>query len=356
MIEQITFENFRGLKRLALEELRPITLISGKNNAGKSSILEGIFLMFDHLSPESFVKINRFRGLPVLTEPAALWAPMFYDLDTDAPLRFTMRLDGVETVLTYTKDTSFVPYDATGAPQDILQQFISSAKSSYTLKLDFRHGAQAEEGHFITSASGVLRNVRTDGDGTPPFLMPFTQFINSAIISNDEVITEWFGKVELDGRKEQVVELLKLIDPSVRDVTTIMQQGQSQLYARMGTRLLPLKLAGDGINKLLFIALAVIANPGSLILIDEIETGFHYSMYPKLWEVIGTAARENGCQIVATTHSYECIAGAIDGIEQARLQELFCYYRIERRDGENLAFRYSGDLLDAAIDSGMEVR
>ncbi len=356
MIEHITFENFRGLKHLALEELRPITLISGKNNAGKSSILEGIFLMFDHLSPESFVKINRFRGLPVLTDPAALWAPMFYDLDTDAPLRFTMRLDGVETVLTYTKDTSFVPNDATGAPQDILQQFISSAKSSYTLKLDFRHGDQVEEGHFITSASGVLRNVRTNADGVPPFPMPFTQFINSAIISGDEVITEWFGRVELDGRKDQVVALLRLIDPSVRDVTTIMQQGQSQLYARMGTRLLPLKLAGDGINKLLFIVLAVIANPGSLILIDEIETGFHYSMYPKLWEVIGTAARENGCQIVATTHSYECIAGAIDGIEQARLQELFCYYRIERRDGESLAFRYSGDLLDAAIDSGMEVR
>lgn len=87
----------------------------------------------------------------------------------------------------------------------------------------------------------------------------------------------------------------------------------------MGEKLLPLKLAGDGICKLLFILLAIIANPNSIILIDEIETGFHYSKYPKLWEVIANPARDYNCQIIATTHSYECIDGAIDGAEAANV-------------------------------------
>ena len=43
------------------------------------------------------------------------------------------------------------------------------------------------------------------------------------------------------------------------------------------------------------------------ILIDEIETGFHYSMFDKLWEVIATTAKKNNCQIIATTHIYECM-------------------------------------------------
>ena len=62
MIQNIQFENFRGFRKMTLSDLRPVTLISGKNNVGKSSILEGIFLFFDHISPDSFMKISQFRG------------------------------------------------------------------------------------------------------------------------------------------------------------------------------------------------------------------------------------------------------------------------------------------------------
>ena len=65
MVNSITFDNFRGLKHLELPELSQITLLTGKNNAGKTSILEGIFLMLDHVSPDSFSKMNMVRGLPV---------------------------------------------------------------------------------------------------------------------------------------------------------------------------------------------------------------------------------------------------------------------------------------------------
>ncbi|MDR1084678.1 MAG: ATP-binding protein [Deltaproteobacteria bacterium] len=66
----------------------------------------------------------------------------------------------------------------------------------------------------------------------------------------------------------------------------------------------------DGINRLIQIVLIILANPGSIILIDEeIETGFHYSFFPKLWEIIGKLSLETDCQVFATTHSYECIKG-----------------------------------------------
>lgn len=65
MIEMLKFENFRGFKKIELSELKPITLISGKNNTGKSSILEGIFLFLDHISPDCFSKINYFRGTTI---------------------------------------------------------------------------------------------------------------------------------------------------------------------------------------------------------------------------------------------------------------------------------------------------
>ena len=356
MISNISFQNFRGLKDINLSDLRRITLISGKNNAGKSSILEGIFLLFDHTAPESFLKINRFRGLPISADPVNLWAPMFYGLNTNEPLSIQIDLNNVETHLQYSKDDSFIPSDASGTPQDIFNQFVTSAKSTYTLKFKFSHGNYLEDGHFIVSTTGVMRNISTNKQNDQLLPLPYVQFINSSIVSTDNIITDWFGKLELDGKKQQIIEILKIIDMSISDVSTIALQGQIQLYAKTGKKLLPLKLAGDGINKLLFIVLAIIANPNSIVLIDEIDTGFHYSMYSKLWEVVATVAKNNNCQVIATTHSYECIDGAIDGIEGADMADDFCYYRVERTNEGNRAYRYSSNLVRSAINSSMEVR
>ena len=40
MIRDIKFENFRGFQNLELTDLKPVTLISGRNNAGKSSLVD----------------------------------------------------------------------------------------------------------------------------------------------------------------------------------------------------------------------------------------------------------------------------------------------------------------------------
>lgn len=356
MIEKLSIRNFRGLKSLDIPELSRINLFSGKNNAGKSSVLEGLFLMFDHASPESFVKINRFRGLPVSTDPSGLWAPAFYNLDTGSNLEIYMRFRGEDIKVEYTRDDSFVPSDKSGTPEDIFNQFVSSAKSNYTLKMKYTQGDIVEAGHFVAGPGGIMREVSRNGNTEELIPLPFTQFINSSIAVNDQIITEWFGKMELAGRKQEIVDILKIIEPQITDVTAIAAQGQTQLYAKIGDRLLPLKLAGDGMGRILFITLSMFANRNAIILIDEIETGFHYSMHSKLWEVIASVAEKNNCQVIATSHSYECIVGAVEGIGKAGMENNFRYYRIESSGDENRVFGYSGDLIRYAVDRNMEVR
>jgi len=353
MIKNITFSNFRGLQKLTLSNLEQITLISGKNNAGKSSILEGIFLFIDHLSPESFRKICYFRGLPTTLDQSTLWDPIFYHLDSELPISISVDLDNTPNELRYFRENNFVPADEDKRSSDVWTPFISSTKSTYSLKFVFTADDYTEEGLFAINSSGMLLKTPPASEIKP---LPFVQYINALIITNDHAITEWFGKLELQGKKEQVINILKKLDPSISDISTIALKGQTQLYAKMNDKLMPLKLAGEGLNKLLFIILAIIENPDSFILIDEIENGFHYSMYSSLWRVIAAAARENNCQIIATTHSYECIEGAIDGINEVDMQDQFCLYRIEKNRDRNKAFRYSGSMLRSAIDSSLEVR
>lgn len=358
MIERVNFENFRGFEKLELSDFKPITLISGKNNAGKSSILEGIFLFFDHLAPDSFMKINRIRGLSNTTDPLNLWEPLFYNMDTEKKIKLSMQYSGKPMDLEYIRDDTFVPSFAAedNIPLDVVNQFVSSAKHSYPIKFEFHKAGYKEKGHFIASPEGVLRKMNLIEKNKPIEPMPFTQFINSTIATTDGVIVDWFGKMELKGKKQQVIKILQIIEPSISDVTTLAMNGQIQLYIRINEKLFPLKVAGDGLNKLLFIILAILVNQNAIILIDEIETGFHYSTYVQLWETIAKAAQESRCQIIASTHSYECIVCAIDGMERAGTENDFCYFRVDKKGTKNFAYRYSSELLRTAIKTEMEVR
>lgn len=358
MIEQIMFENFRGFKKLELLDLKQIVLISGKNNAGKSSVLEGIFLFLDHAAPESFTKINRFRGLISPVDSLSLWETFFYQMNVQNHLRISITYKGVPALLEYERDDKFIPPIDGSMSQDVMGQIISSAASSYTLKFKYQKENYVEDGHFIVGPMGIVRNITTSVNPSADSAMPFTQYINAAIINNnsDSFIAEWLGKLELTGRKQNIVEIMKFIEPAIDDLTTIVVNGTAQIFAKIGFQLLPIRLAGDGLNKLLFIVLSIAVNPNSIILIDEVETGFHYSMYHQLWKIIAQTAYENNCQIIATTHSYECIVGAVDGVGEAGRSSSFCFYRLDKKNTDNHVYRYSNDLLRAAVATDMEVR
>ena len=356
MINSVTFENFRGLRHLELPELSQITLLTGRNNAGKSSVLEGIFLFMDHLAAESFGRINTLRGLQSTLQPSGLWEPAFYGLDTDAPLCIGMNLDDEECRLSYERDDSFIPLDNAGNIQNAFSQFAASTKSTYTLKYCFRRGVYTEDGSFSINATGLMRNNATTSlPNNQLRYLPGTRFINPAT-REDVNVASWIGQMELKGEKQRIVDVLKSIEPEITDIVTISNQGQIQIYVKVNNRLLPARLAGDGLNRLLYIVLAILENPDSILLIDEIDAGFHYSMQKALWSVVAAAAKESHCQVIATTHSYECIQGAVDGIQEEGMEGDFCLYRIEHNNGENRALRYDGELTRFAVDSNMEVR
>lgn len=357
MITSITLENFRSLKHLEMPELSQITLLTGKNNAGKSSILEGLFLFLAHKDSQSFSKLNALRGLPTILHPSSLWEPAFNGMNTNNILRIAAVIDGSACDLRYIRENSVILVDVSGATQKEFSQTTSSTKSIYTMKFHFNQGDYSEDGLFSINDKGLVTHLKTNvnlnGDLFPS--LPSAVYINGKI-KEDKPLLDWVGQMELKGEKQNCLEALKHIEPEITDILTISNQGQIQVYAKIREQLLPAKLAGDGVNQLLYILVAITANPDSVMLIDEIDTGFHYSMLETLWSAVATAAKNSRCQVIATTHSYECIDHAVDGIGQANMLDSFCLYRIDRSTERHRAVRYSGNLVKEAIASSMEVR
>ena len=62
-LQNITINNFRGIENLSLDDFGNINLLIGKNNVGKTSILESIFLILGPTNPSLPISINGFRNL-----------------------------------------------------------------------------------------------------------------------------------------------------------------------------------------------------------------------------------------------------------------------------------------------------
>ncbi len=75
----ILIENFRGISKLELSDLKKINLLVGRNNCGKTSILEAIFLLSGMSNPQLPINIHSFRNL-ILTKDEDFQF-MFYNFD-----------------------------------------------------------------------------------------------------------------------------------------------------------------------------------------------------------------------------------------------------------------------------------
>ena len=91
MITQLRFQNYKGFQKFDLDGLSKITLIGGKNNIGKSSLLEAIFLFYDYANPGLLFRHLTWHGTRVsIRNSQVLFAPIFYDFDMEQRLSITL--------------------------------------------------------------------------------------------------------------------------------------------------------------------------------------------------------------------------------------------------------------------------
>ena len=357
MLSNLNIENFRGIQKLSIKDMRRLVLLSGNNNVGKSSVLEAVFFMMDHLSPDSFNHMNGFRGLSIPTNGVSLWEPLFYQMNPDNTISIQATRGEDTLSLSYTKDDSYIPALNGGIPKNVAGSFQSSAKRDYTLRFDFKVEGSvdySEIGHYTTSENGTLREIADDNGDKQLMQLTYTSFVNNNFVRTDRAILDRMGKAEINGEKEKLIGFLQRIDPSISDIVTLSINGIPQLYINTNKKLLPVQFSGDGINKLLYIVLSIMDARNGILLVDEIDTGFHYSMYKDLWKIVSDVSRDYNCQVIATTHSYENIIGAVEGTKE--YPEDFSFYRLGHDKDGLKSYRSSYDLLKSALRSDMEVR
>ncbi|MCL1873559.1 MAG: AAA family ATPase [Clostridiales bacterium] len=348
MYDVLKISNFRGFREFSMD-LKPITLIAGENNTGKTSILESVFLLHNYKNPDVFLKLLGFRGVIMRDmSPQKIWEPLFYGMDTKKILKITM---GNRFSLCIKRNNNYT------LPNDIpngLSTILGNNLVNYTLSCMVKQDDSTYKGDYVLGDNVILFG---DKKVNQQLITPFIQYMGSNLPLDAVNSVELFGKIELMGKKQKIIESLKILDESITDITTIMIDKFAQLYITNTQNIkMPLYVMGDGIRKIMNVALTMLANPSSILLLDEIENGLHYSLHAKFWALITSLAVQEKCQIIATTHSYECINGALEGIKKEGLNEIFAYTRLAREDDCIISKEFSSKILEFALSTNWEVR
>ena len=193
-----------------------------------------------------------------------------------------------------------------------------------------------------------------------PSQIPFTfssYYMASRIRETGETLADIYGRFEINGRQEEIIESLKIIEPRLRNLKIIPVRKEYLVHGILEgiKRPIPLYLMGDGIVRLMEFIQIISLEKDRVILIDEIENGLHHSILKKVWKAIAQAARRSNAQVFATTHSYECIRAAHRAFSEEETYD-FRLHRLEKVKGKIKAITYSKESLEAALEMDLEVR
>lgn len=361
MLTSFSVKNYRCFGSLNVGPLARLNLITGRNNVGKTALLEALYLYGRPgiAQDAALDRVLRAKELPE-SNTHELWKWMFRggaidetvilrgECPHEQPTSVSMSLRRVEHVH-YSREAAahgvgepVRDYFPDPDPRELVIEFRAGDEIEATLRasVDFK----GPYGHVVT--------VETRSPTAPGTRHSHWVSLNGGAREQTETL---FSELVRSKRAEQLLAPLRLLEPRLRDLQLLRTAGVTVVNADIGLgELLPLPLLGGGMNRLLVLLLAALQRPPVLLVVDEIENGFHHSVLIDVWRALGEAAKAADAQVVATTHSWECVQAAHEAFRQQ--PGVFGLHRLARWNDDVVAHSYTNEALSAAVASFLEVR
>ncbi|MEJ2774698.1 AAA family ATPase [Sulfolobaceae archaeon RB850M] len=270
-ISEVVVEGFRGLK--IATRLKRVNIVVGENGSGKTSFLESIFMSTLFQSD-----IN----------------------DNDIHTSLIHMLDSRGDILSAFSTLS----DSKVRLDDVITQF--KKIDPYSIDVEINNEKVAE----IRVKSGILTTENLSG----PLFLPIVRIIKRVNIKYSPLyISTLFDS---SGNPERIYSIAKRKNKKIESNFEILldEYGQFKLYSDR----LPAYVMGRGLLKKELIKLALMSS--DILLIDEIEDSLHPDL---VMEVLNDIKREEGVQVIFTTHVNEVVKMAGKVLNDSEAQVIY---------------------------------
>jgi AAA15 family ATPase/GTPase len=325
-------ENFKRFESLEVNDIGHFNLIVGDNNVGKTSLLEALLVRSDG---------DRF-----LRE-------LFYILT------FIKKFDRIDDKFGYFLDYFLKNKNIEEGNQLLFQTNDKDGTNNFLLVKEKNKLPDERKWVFNSESSEVdISESRLDLKSTKLNLnIPFIPLGFSYDHDISAYYSNYIQKQPL--KKEKFLEELKKIVPLITNIeVSALYQEPILLLSQKGVdSLLPLATFGDGFLKLFRLLISIVIQSGKRLMIDEIDTGVHYSRIKDFWKMLIQSSIDNNVQLFATTHSKECLQSYQEALEELGYQEKGRIIRlVEHSNSQVKAYTYTYEQFGQSLDNDNEIR
>lgn len=334
-LDSLEIVGFRVFEHLKINELGQINLIVGKNSVGKTALLEAIYLYAKH-------------------DHATIWQQLY---SRDEGSKNLQSAEHKLQVLRYIFSNYPTLFDG-----EIKCSFRIGSLNNSSHQLLAKFQWEKSTPHFTLTFN---KNSVVDYLGEPqshilPKLSPpiNVYFISSNKLDNLQIKYLW-GQIALSNRKKIIIDTLKMIIPDLEDISLVTNphlgwDDTMAIKLKDQEVIFPLKHFGEGSEHLFTILLAFLNAIDGILLIDEIETGLHYSIIYRVWQILFNLAKEYNVQVFVTTHSDDCVDLFLAAAENTSLDTQII--RLENRQSKIVPILYNKEDLQIVAEGKIEVR
>ncbi len=318
-ITEIEIKNFKCFKDFTAEGFKRVNLIGGKNNVGKTALMESLYINAHSCDINSLTKaitdIKSFREtLNLSSHLEKILKNMDISKLVDLAGMFNLEQLYFQSTQEYNSKSNIraVKFQQINESRGLKYFFSIDEKQSLINHKDFNFSPKR------------LHNVI---------------FINSFGFTNEEIIDS-FITIQMQDKEDYLNKILSNFDKTIEGFKVIDQKPKVKYQGSYRD----ITEFGDGLKQLISIICAVFSAHDGYLFIDEIDNGVFYTKLDILWEVIFKISKELNIQVFATTHSKDCI-------------ESYCKTAIKLHDEEmsytKLTLLKSGKIYAGIYDYGM---
>ena len=357
--QYIKIQNFRCFKELKVDGFKRVNLIGGKNNVGKTSLLEALLLYFYPI-PQSIIELKKIRkesSNSIRKNPKGAWNSFFYNgnIENDVSIEGYFKNVGDQII---NVSVSYSWQNQVFEDEDEnFENNLGSPTATLKIKQILNKDKPIEYSLIADNKSKDLLRINikehlSSHDSTIPFIPSGSNYG-----TNNTKIATQYDKIEYDEKDPEVLKILKIIDPSIEGLRThFFVEPTLYIQTKTLSKGLPISLFGDAIYRATAIVLKLLDQEHKVLLIDEIENGIHYTSQKSFWEGLFSLAEELDTLIFATTHSLEMIKAFAEAGKNFPDQGAYFELAYSPRTDNIVAINRGIDLLEYALEHGKAIR
>lgn len=359
LLDSLEIKGYRCFEHLTIEKLGRVNLIVGKNNVGKTALLEALWIYANHDDSEILHKIvfdrNEITDERVSsTESSREYNFAVRNLFSNrpaVPARNHNRKDSLYFIISesgvvndYFINDALIPSE--DKIQSRLEEAFFNAAGSKTTFIRYYYDSQfgMPQASYLPRINRNIKNL----------------FINATGLDNQRLVEFW-DIITLTPAEDDVIAALNLLPHKKLNRINFIGYPKGAknrvpvVQVDNGKEPLPLKSFGEGMTRLLGISLALVQCQNGMLFIDEIESGLHYSVLLDVWRLIFKTARDLNVQVFATTHSSDCVKAFQRAAEEDKDDEGMLI-RLARKGDKIKAILFNEEELETVVENDIEVR